>query len=275
MTEIQGSCDPRFEGVRSAMAANFAEHGDVGASVAVVLDGEVVVDLWGGTTDAAGTPPWQRGHDHQRLVDDQDDDGALRPAPRRPRRARPPRPGGEVLARVQGRRQGARRRPPPARAHRRAVGVAGADRARRPLRLGAVHLPAGGPGAVVGAGHGIGLPRHHPGLPRRRGRAPGQRGAVARHVLPRPRSPSRSAPTSTSAPVREHDDRVAPGHPPARPQRSDGRLLGRPRTRPRDDRTLTNPPLDASQSYEIAGAAARSRPSTATATPAPSQGCSR
>jgi CubicO group peptidase (beta-lactamase class C family) len=60
MTEIQGTCAPRFEAVRAAFAANFDRGLDVGSSVAVVLDGELVVDLWGGTADAAGTRPWER-----------------------------------------------------------------------------------------------------------------------------------------------------------------------------------------------------------------------
>ena len=46
--------------VKDAFAANFAQNGDVGASVAVVKDGELVVDLWGGHQDAARTKPWQR-----------------------------------------------------------------------------------------------------------------------------------------------------------------------------------------------------------------------
>jgi CubicO group peptidase (beta-lactamase class C family) len=33
---------------------------DVGASVAVLLDGEPVVDIWGGWTDVERTAPWQR-----------------------------------------------------------------------------------------------------------------------------------------------------------------------------------------------------------------------
>jgi len=59
MTEIHGSCDPRFEGIRDAMAANFSDHNDVGACVAVSLEGEMVVDLWGGHRDAAKTLPWE------------------------------------------------------------------------------------------------------------------------------------------------------------------------------------------------------------------------
>ena len=63
--EIDGICDDRFTGVREAFAANFgegAEPRDVGASVAVTLHGELVVDLWGGTvdTDTATGVPWER-----------------------------------------------------------------------------------------------------------------------------------------------------------------------------------------------------------------------
>jgi CubicO group peptidase (beta-lactamase class C family) len=56
MVEIQGRCDARFEGVRDVFTANLDGGKDVGASVAVVHDGELVVDLWGGTIDDAGTP---------------------------------------------------------------------------------------------------------------------------------------------------------------------------------------------------------------------------
>jgi CubicO group peptidase (beta-lactamase class C family) len=59
MAEVQGTCDERFEAVRTTFAANFDGGLDVGASVAVYLDGEPVVDLWGGTVDDAGTP-WEQ-----------------------------------------------------------------------------------------------------------------------------------------------------------------------------------------------------------------------
>jgi CubicO group peptidase (beta-lactamase class C family) len=59
-TEIHGHCDPRFAAVQEAFAKNF-EHGlEVGASFAAVLDGEPIVDLWGGYADAACTRPWER-----------------------------------------------------------------------------------------------------------------------------------------------------------------------------------------------------------------------
>jgi CubicO group peptidase (beta-lactamase class C family) len=58
---IAGRCDPRFAPVREAFAAGFAETGspaELGACVAVVIDGTMVVDLWGGWADAAKTRPW-------------------------------------------------------------------------------------------------------------------------------------------------------------------------------------------------------------------------
>src|ERR1700687_6161091 len=56
MAKIHGTYDPRFEGVSDALAANLDTGLDVRASVAVVLDGSPVVDIWGGTVDADGTP---------------------------------------------------------------------------------------------------------------------------------------------------------------------------------------------------------------------------
>ncbi len=60
MAEVTGTCDDRFEAVRETLEANLDSGADIGASVAVVLDGEPVVDLWGGWTDEARTRPWQR-----------------------------------------------------------------------------------------------------------------------------------------------------------------------------------------------------------------------
>lgn len=56
---ISGHCDAAFAAVRETFEKNFTEHGDVGACVAVTLNGEYVVDLWGGARDRAGTQPWQ------------------------------------------------------------------------------------------------------------------------------------------------------------------------------------------------------------------------
>ena len=47
MAEVHGSCDDRFSGVREALARHLDAE-ELGASIAVDLDGETVVDLWGG-----------------------------------------------------------------------------------------------------------------------------------------------------------------------------------------------------------------------------------
>ena len=57
---LEGHCDPRFAAVREAFAENFRARGELGAAVTVTLDGETVVDLWGGWADAARTRPWER-----------------------------------------------------------------------------------------------------------------------------------------------------------------------------------------------------------------------
>ena len=59
MAEVHGSCDERFAGVRDALARQL-DGEELGASVAVDLDGETVVDLWGGYRDVERTTPWTR-----------------------------------------------------------------------------------------------------------------------------------------------------------------------------------------------------------------------
>jgi CubicO group peptidase (beta-lactamase class C family) len=60
MTEPQGRCHPKFARVRDAFAKEFADGNEVGASLCVTLEGETVVDLWGGHRDAERTLPWER-----------------------------------------------------------------------------------------------------------------------------------------------------------------------------------------------------------------------
>lgn len=57
---LDGEVARRYEPVREAFAAVVAGQPGTGAAVAVWQDGELVVDLWGGHADAAGTRPWQR-----------------------------------------------------------------------------------------------------------------------------------------------------------------------------------------------------------------------
>jgi CubicO group peptidase (beta-lactamase class C family) len=56
----QGSTDARFAKLRDAFGSCFTDGLEHGASVAVVVDGKPVADLWGGHTDAAKTRPWQQ-----------------------------------------------------------------------------------------------------------------------------------------------------------------------------------------------------------------------
>ena len=55
-----------FEPVREAFAENFVDPGEIGAALAVVVDGRPVVDLWGGLADAHTERPW--AHDTPVLV---------------------------------------------------------------------------------------------------------------------------------------------------------------------------------------------------------------
>ena len=56
---ISGHCDGRFAEVEEEFARNFAERGDVGAGLCVMVDGATVVDLSGGWTDPAHTRAWR------------------------------------------------------------------------------------------------------------------------------------------------------------------------------------------------------------------------
>jgi len=58
-TPIDGWCAPGFAPVRESFAANFAERGELGGAVHVIVDGAVVVDLVGGWADEARTRPWR------------------------------------------------------------------------------------------------------------------------------------------------------------------------------------------------------------------------
>ncbi|MGH3564353.1 MAG: serine hydrolase domain-containing protein, partial [Mycobacterium sp.] len=58
--EIHGSCATRFARVHDAFEQNFVARNELGAAVAAFVDGEPVVNLWGGSADAAGTRPWRQ-----------------------------------------------------------------------------------------------------------------------------------------------------------------------------------------------------------------------
>ncbi|HET9999373.1 MAG TPA: serine hydrolase domain-containing protein [Ktedonobacteraceae bacterium] len=56
--EVAGFYDPRFERVAGEFVKNFQERGEVGASVSITIEGERVVDLWGGSADPVSNRPW-------------------------------------------------------------------------------------------------------------------------------------------------------------------------------------------------------------------------
>ena len=57
---VHGFVADKFSSVRDAFEANFASGADVGASCCATLEGETVVDLWGGFADETKTRPWER-----------------------------------------------------------------------------------------------------------------------------------------------------------------------------------------------------------------------
>jgi CubicO group peptidase (beta-lactamase class C family) len=56
----EGFVQDKYAAVKSAFEANFANGSDLGASFCATLEGETVVDLWGGWADAAKTRPWEK-----------------------------------------------------------------------------------------------------------------------------------------------------------------------------------------------------------------------
>src|SRR4051812_46459995 len=57
-TPLGGTCSDRFDPLRELFAAKLGSGESLGASLAVNIDGEMVVDLWGGWADEARTTPW-------------------------------------------------------------------------------------------------------------------------------------------------------------------------------------------------------------------------
>lgn len=57
---IDGACAPGFEPLRHAFSDILASGAEVGAALAVCVDKDMVVDVWGGHEDAARTRPWRR-----------------------------------------------------------------------------------------------------------------------------------------------------------------------------------------------------------------------
>jgi CubicO group peptidase (beta-lactamase class C family) len=58
MADVSGTCDGRFEEVKRELAQSLDSGEELGASIALDLDGDVVIDMWGGYRDEAHTQPW-------------------------------------------------------------------------------------------------------------------------------------------------------------------------------------------------------------------------
>ena len=56
--EVQGFCTSQFEPVLDVFVQNFLERGELGASACVTLEGETVLDVWGGTSQTETHSAW-------------------------------------------------------------------------------------------------------------------------------------------------------------------------------------------------------------------------
>lgn len=56
--DIHGVCDEKFIRVKEAFARNFEDGLELGASYAVSVDGEMLVDLWAGFATVDRTQSW-------------------------------------------------------------------------------------------------------------------------------------------------------------------------------------------------------------------------
>ncbi|MEM7322472.1 MAG: serine hydrolase domain-containing protein [Actinomycetota bacterium] len=59
MPDLSGTSDDRFQSLVDILDAQLAADYDLGASLAVAVDGELVCDVWGGWADTERTKPWE------------------------------------------------------------------------------------------------------------------------------------------------------------------------------------------------------------------------
>ena len=65
---VHGHCDPRFENVRRVFTEKLEAGGEVGAAISFTLNGESVVDLWGGFVAPKDAPEGDREWERDTLV---------------------------------------------------------------------------------------------------------------------------------------------------------------------------------------------------------------
>ena len=58
MADIHGACEDRFAAVRSTMQRYLDSGEELGASLVLDIDGDIVIDMWGGFCDGARAVPW-------------------------------------------------------------------------------------------------------------------------------------------------------------------------------------------------------------------------
>lgn len=57
---ISGHCAEKFRAVEESFRANFEAGKEIGAAIALYVDGELAIDLWAGNRDAERDLPWER-----------------------------------------------------------------------------------------------------------------------------------------------------------------------------------------------------------------------
>ena len=159
MSLVNGHCDNEFDAVRTAFEAQLESGEELGGSVAITVDGESVVDLWGGYADESPYHSMGQRHHRQHVLHHQDHDGPVcAPAGRTRPIGRVPE-SCSLLARICGKRQGRHRSSPPAVTHVRGVRLGARDRTEGHLRPRGVHRSPRYPEALVDPGYGVGLSR--------------------------------------------------------------------------------------------------------------------
>ncbi len=59
MGAVSGTVHDDFQTVADTFVANFSERGEIGASLSLTVEGETVLDLWGGSQDQEATTAWE------------------------------------------------------------------------------------------------------------------------------------------------------------------------------------------------------------------------
>ncbi|RHZ68951.1 hypothetical protein CDV55_102111 [Aspergillus turcosus] len=60
MAQVQGTCHPAFSTLKALFEESLASGEELGADICVTINGQTVVELWGGHADAARSKPWTR-----------------------------------------------------------------------------------------------------------------------------------------------------------------------------------------------------------------------